>query len=304
MSAGVAVRGLDAAGGAQRAETAPWYRIDGHPVVVVGDAVEGHGDGMHAAPVMVEGESWYRVAGQPVCRAGNAANCGHVTTGRSAFRLATLETSSYADLLPRRGTYFFGGAGLAGDYLADTVAAFGEAGIAVPALGNRTRWQIAPEWDVDPRRMVDALLGVELLRSGEVPDLAMGLEDYGMSGPQFNLVGYSYGSLIVAQVAIKYARRHGGFVDHLVLIGAPIAAGFLAELRAEWRIRHVVVIDLTERGDPIYAGMTLGELLFAAPVLAAQLQDSEGHFWYSRGDEVGNARRRELAQRLYDMGLR
>jgi uncharacterized Zn-binding protein involved in type VI secretion len=304
MNAGITVGEIDTAGGALRAETAPWYRILGHPVAVTGDTVEGHGDGTHAAPVMVEGEVWFRVAGRPVCRAGNAASCGHVATGRSALRLATLESSSYAELLPRRGTYFFGGAGLAGDYLSDMAAALGEAGISAPALGNRTRWQITPEWDVDPRRMVDALLGVELLRSGEVPGVAMGLEDYGTNGPQFNLVGYSYGSLIVAQVAVKYARHHSGFIDHLVLIGAPISASFLAELRGEWRIRQVVVVNLTERGDPIYAGMTLGELLFAAPVLAAQLQDGDGHFWYSRGDEVGNARRRDLARYLFGLGLR
>lgn len=304
MSAGVAVRGLDAAGGAHRAETAPWYRVEGQPVAVVGDSVDGHGDGVHAAPIMTEGEAWFRVAGLPVCREGNPASCGHVTSGRASFRLATVATTTYPDVVPRRGTYFFGGAGLAGHYPADMVAALEEAGIMVPALGNAERWQLAPAWDAEPRRMVDAILGVDLLRRGEVPGLTMGLEDYGTAGPQFNLVGYSYGSLVVAQVAIKYARHRNGFVDHLVLLGSPISAPFLAELRREWRIRQVVVIDLPERDDPIYAGMTLGELLFAAPVLAAQLQGGEGHFWYSRADEVGDARRRELAQRLYGMGMR
>lgn len=304
MSFGLAVRGLDAAGGVQRAEAAPWYRIDGHPIVVAGDPVEGHGQDAHGAPVMAEGEAWYRVAGQPVCRDGHAASCGHATTGRSGFRLATPETSTYADLVPRQGTYFFGGAGMAGDYLAHMLQALTATGIGNCALGNRHRWEIAADWGEAPRRIVDAAIGVELLRRGEAPGVPMGIEDYGTSGVQFNLIGYSYGSLVAAQVAIKYARRHAGVVDHLVLIGCPISASFLTELRGDWRIRSLIVIDLVRYGDPIYAGMTYGELLLAVPTLMAQLGAGTGHFFYGEEGEAGNARRRVLANYLYHRGLR
>ena len=304
MSFGIAVKGLDQAGGAQLAGTAPWYRIDGQPVVVRGDPIAGHGNATHGAPVMVEGEAWFRAAGVPVCRAGHAASCGHVTTGRSHVRLATFQTSTYADLVPRRGSYFFGGAGMQGDYLAGMLQAMTGAGIGPVALGNRSRWQIAPDWSEDPRRLIDAAFGVELLRRGEIPDMAMGVKDYGTTGTQFNLIGYSYGSLVAAQVAIKYARQYGGVVHHLVLIGAPISAPFLKELRGEWRIRKLIVIDLIEQGDPIYAGMTYGELLIAVPTLAAQIGSGAGHFWYSEAGEVGHERRRQLAEHLYSLGLR
>ncbi len=304
MSSGIAVKGLDQAGGVQLAGTAPWCRVDGQPVVVRGDPIAGHGDASHSAPVMAEGEAWFRVAGVPVCRAGHAASCGHVTTGRSRFRLATFQTSVYADLVPRRGSYFFGGAGMQGDYLAGMLQAMTEAGIGQVALGNRSRWQIAPDWSEDPRRLVDAAFGVELLRRGEVLGMAMGIEDYGTTGAQFNLIGYSYGSLVAAQVAIKYARQYGGVVDHLVLIGAPISAPFLMALRSEWRIRRLIVVDLVAQGDPIHAGMTYGELLIAVPTLAAQISAGAGHFWYSESGEVGHERRRQLAEHLYSLGLR
>ncbi|CAO3451838.1 hypothetical protein [Azospirillum argentinense] len=304
MSFGLAVKELDSAGGAQLAGTAPWYRIDGQAVVVQGDPVAGHGNAPHGAPVMVEGESWFRVAGVPVCRAGHAASCGHVTTGRNRFRLATFQTATDADLVPRRGTYFFGGAGMEGGYLASMVEVLANAGIGHVAFGNRSRWQIAPDWSEDPRRLMDAWLGVELLRRGEAPDLVMGIEDYGTTGAQFNLIGYSYGSLAAAQVAIKYARRHGGVVDHLVLIGSPVSAAFLKELRGEWRIRRLIVIDLAAQGDPIYAGMTYGELLAVAPILVVQMIFGSGHFWYSEAGEVGHERRCQLAEHLYSLGLR
>lgn len=304
MSFGIAVKGLDHAGGAQLAGAAPWYRVDGQAVVVQGNPVAGHGNAPHGAPVMVEGESWFRVAGVPVCRAGHVASCGHVTTGRSRFRLATFQTATDTDLVPRLGTFFFGGAGMEGGYLASMVEVMVNAGIGHVALGNRSRWQIAPDWSEDPRRLIDAAFGVELLRRGEVPDMAMGIEDYGTTGAQFNLIGYSYGSLVAAQVAIKYARQYGGVVDHLVLIGSPVSAAFLKELRSEWRIRRLIAIDLVVQGDPIHAGMTYGELLVAVPILAKQIISGSGHFWYSEGGEVGHERRRQLAEHLYSLGLR
>lgn len=80
---GVAVKGKDRAGGRQDRQTNDWFRLDGDPVVTVGDTVEGHGNAPHgAAPTMVEGEDWFRVGGRPVCRAEHKASCGHATTGR------------------------------------------------------------------------------------------------------------------------------------------------------------------------------------------------------------------------------
>jgi len=85
---GVAVHALDAAGGAQMTEVNTWFRVEGEPIVVIGDLVTAHGNPPHSPPPpMVEGSAWFRVAGIPVCREGHHASCGHATTGRPWFRI-------------------------------------------------------------------------------------------------------------------------------------------------------------------------------------------------------------------------
>jgi uncharacterized Zn-binding protein involved in type VI secretion len=84
---GVAVKDKDKACGRQDQQANDWFRLNGDPVVTVGDTVEGHGNPPHAAPVMVEGEENFRVGGKPVCRAEHKASCGHATTGRQWFRI-------------------------------------------------------------------------------------------------------------------------------------------------------------------------------------------------------------------------
>lgn len=86
---GVAVKGLDSAGGTQLSGHATWMEIEGQPVVCVGDPVEPHAPfvPLHTAPVMAEGVSWFIVDGIPACREGNLANCGHPSTGRGWFQL-------------------------------------------------------------------------------------------------------------------------------------------------------------------------------------------------------------------------
>ncbi len=129
----------------------------------------------------------------------------------------------------------------------------------------------------------------------------------GMSpeAPQFNLIGYSYGSLLAAQTAWSYAKR-GHVIDHLVLVGSPIDASFLANLRAHRNIRKTVVIDLTEHGDPIYAGMPWLELAASAPLLGRQMVagQGEGHFYYAHVMSDSPRRWAALAQRIAESGLR
>nr|WP_240988553.1 thioesterase domain-containing protein [Cupriavidus taiwanensis] len=121
--------------------------------------------------------------------------------------------------------------------------------------------------------------------------------------PQFNLIGYSYGSLLAAQTAWSYARN-GHLVDHLVLIGSPIDADFLANLRRHRRIGKVIVIDLTQHGDPIYAGMSQAELL-AVPqglLLSLPREKEKGTFTMPRWSRIVRAvgRRWRNTQRFKD----
>ena len=93
MSFGIAVNSLDLAGGPQVVQVNQWYRVQGEPIVVVGDLVESHGPVPHSPrPPMAEGSSWFRVGltaggGIPVSRAGHEAVCGHATSGRPWFRI-------------------------------------------------------------------------------------------------------------------------------------------------------------------------------------------------------------------------
>lgn len=82
MSRGVAVQGLDSAGGTQLAGGQSLVTINGAPIVLKGDPVAGHGDSPHNAPTMVEGSSLFTINGVPVVLEGHKATCGHVSTGR------------------------------------------------------------------------------------------------------------------------------------------------------------------------------------------------------------------------------
>lgn len=81
--AGIAVKALDTAGGAQLAGGQSFVTVAGALVVVLGDPVTPHGLPPHASPVMAEGCAWLTIAGIPVCREGHLASCGHPTTGRN-----------------------------------------------------------------------------------------------------------------------------------------------------------------------------------------------------------------------------
>lgn len=85
---GIAVVGLDSAGGPHLGGGQSILTVNGQPVVVVGDPVTPHGESSHAAAVMEEGSSIVTVNGIPVCREGDKASCGHTSTGRSWFTVA------------------------------------------------------------------------------------------------------------------------------------------------------------------------------------------------------------------------
>lgn len=120
---------------------------------------------------------------------------------------------------------------------------------------------------------------------------------------QFNIVGYSWGAVIAARSAIYYARA-GVKVDHLVLIGAPINKSLKEAVTSHPNIASTTIIDLTDKGDPIYAGLSDEELMRASVELGRQMLNGGGHFYYSGDNAEGKARRRELAKFLYEKGLR
>lgn len=192
------------------------------------------------------------------------------------------------------GTYFFPGAGMDGVYIRPMVEAMREAGIGSAMYVDRDRWSGGTA--------MDAAIGSVLGRDYD-PRFPMLLRISDNQSDQFNLIGYSYGSVVAAQLGAKYALQ-GTVIDHLVLIGSPISQSFLEKLRSISSIRKVVIIDLDEHGDPIYAGMSVIELFTQLPLLASQMPDSEGHFYYADPSKIGDERRRSLAEALYQIGVR
>ncbi len=85
LSFGISVADLDSAGGKLIGKTVPWFRINGHPVIVMGDEVESHGEGEHQNARMVQGVPWFTIGGRPVVCEGHLSSCGHPATGRSSF---------------------------------------------------------------------------------------------------------------------------------------------------------------------------------------------------------------------------
>lgn len=77
---GIARQNQDTAGGTIIGGS-PNVFVNGTGAARIGDAVEGHGRGIHSGPTMAEGSSTVFVNGIGVCRAGDAATCGDVATG-------------------------------------------------------------------------------------------------------------------------------------------------------------------------------------------------------------------------------
>jgi RHS repeat-associated protein len=203
------------------------------------------------------------------------------------------------------GTYFFGGAGMDGGYIPSMLKAMKNVGISEPRAIDPSKYSGGT--------LMDATLGVGLLRhdlsatlkrdyevTGTYKSL---LENQGSGRGQLNLVGYSYGSEVAAQEA-SVLTRNGVQIDHLVLIGSPISNSFLASLQNNPLIRDVIVLNLSAKGDPLYAGIPYWEIALSAPKLVYQMTQGSGHFYYAPSNAQGDANRNQLAKDLYDKGLR
>jgi len=204
-----------------------------------------------------------------------------------------------------KGTYFYGGAGLQGAYIQDMVTALKEVGIKNTKAGrsnNSVGQNIGIPGIALDDMVIDALAVLSLNKAEAY--VTLDISEFPLSGPQFNLVGYSYGSIIAAIKALSYADLYNGSVDHVVLVGAPIEQGLLNRLQTNPGIGRVIVKNLKEQGDPIHAGMTDGDIALASPVLGYQMVTGSGHFWYSPMNEQGKLRRRHLAKWLVQLGLR
>lgn len=199
-----------------------------------------------------------------------------------------------------RGTIYWGGAGLNGQYINDQTTALQEAGIRYVYAGSRSYGT-----GIDAAR---SIFSVHYRDSPVDEDWTInGMEDN--PSRQFNMIGYSYGSLLAAQTANFYAHN-GHIIDHLVLVGSPIDRDFLDHLRNQKNIKAVIIRDLIEYGDPIYAGISQLALFSTGWKVIKQMRKSEsigegfGHFYYASASAEGARRRRDLARFICRHGLK
>ncbi|MDP9902026.1 hypothetical protein [Variovorax ginsengisoli] len=201
-----------------------------------------------------------------------------------------------------RGTLYWGGAGLDGPYIKPQMEAFQRAGIEHVNIGltNTANKEIGDR--IGP--LIDAIRAGLLIRYEDDDEwvITSGMTD---ASAQFNLIGYSYGSLLAAQTANFYANK-GHVIDHLVMIASPISEDFLTKLKGAKNIKKVVVVDLTQFGDPIHAGISQAALIEGMATLKRQ-QDAglgEGHFYYAHIVKDSKSRWNALAQKMVAAGLR
>jgi hypothetical protein len=94
----------------------------------------------------------------------------------------------------------------------------------------------------------------------------------------------------------------GGYVDNLILVGAPINKDLYDALRQNANIGQMIVIR--PPGDPIYAGISDTQLVKDLGQLRQQWRDTTGHFYYSATGQLGQQRDAALARYLYSKGVR
>ncbi|WP_259781373.1 alpha/beta hydrolase [Aestuariispira ectoiniformans] len=211
--------------------------------------------------------------------------------------LSTREKAPVTTSIPK-GTYFLGGSGMEGQYIADMVETLKATGIHSAQSVDRKIWSRGPG--------LDALSAI--CKRHPLGETAMAMEEFAGENPQFNLIGYSHGGLVAAQIARDYASRQGR-IDHLVLIASPISTDFLTELQQMPQIGQVILVTLQDEDDPIFAGMGFTNLLGSLPKLTLQFLSGpfgskSGHFYLTDPNSTGRKARRLLAEKLYDAGLR
>jgi pimeloyl-ACP methyl ester carboxylesterase len=200
-------------------------------------------------------------------------------------------------------TLFIGGAGVQGVYIDGFKASFERAGIRnvrAPKGYGQDNYRLAGDvisvTQINDTKFARSIAREPILRAEAVRSRNMGDE-------QYNLAGYSYGSAAVAALALAITEN-GGQVDNLILIGAPINSDLLDAVQNNPNISNVILVDLAKQGDPISAGMTDGQIAATLPTLMKQMPNNEGHFYYSGTGSDADARRDELADGLYDQGVR
>ncbi|KQR67231.1 hypothetical protein ASF92_16100 [Pedobacter sp. Leaf176] len=121
-------------------------------------------------------------------------------------------------------------------------------------------------------------------------------------GEQFNLAGYSYGSVLQAQVALKLANS-GQVIDNLILIGSPVGdnSDLYKELSGNKNIKNILRYDL--KGDALSNPQDVYDFLNGARQGAVEGNDAH-HFDAARPGKEANKLIDVIVQWLKDKGVK
>lgn len=112
-----------------------------------------------------------------------------------------------------------------------------------------------------------------IVAQGDYSLRAIGVSEQILSrAATFNSIGYSWGGVIAA-LSARYHALAGDEVDKLALVGPPIEQSLMDWVKSMPNIKNVIVVNLSEQGDPIYAGMSDMELISAVPTLFSQMPE-------------------------------
>ncbi|MFT7879527.1 MAG: alpha/beta hydrolase [Sulfurimonas sp.] len=143
--------------------------------------------------------------------------------------------------------------------------------------------------------------GVDSLRASLVAKAYKGnISDSPLAdGEQLNLVGYSYGSVMQAQAALKLAKN-GVSVDNLVLVGSPISSDsdLYKELSSNKNIKNIIRYDI--KGDKLSNPKSFSEYISGA---RENTSDSGHHFDLARPGSKADQRIQEAVNTIKKQGV-
>ena len=118
-------------------------------------------------------------------------------------------------------------------------------------------------------------------------------------GEQFNLAGYSYGSVLQAQVALRLAND-GQYIDNLILIGSPISdkSKLFKQLQNNENIGNVIRVDI--EGDLLSNPQDVWEFIKGGKQNSS---DDGPHFDLARPGEEANSLIQTVIQLLQQQGV-
>ncbi|TWI95983.1 RHS repeat-associated protein [Mucilaginibacter frigoritolerans] len=138
-----------------------------------------------------------------------------------------------------------------------------------------------------------------------VADYKKDLQDHPLKeGEQFNMVGYSYGSVLQAQAAIKLANS-GQVIDNLVLIGSPISdkSDLYNDLTSNKNIKNVIRYDI--KGDAISNPQGVYDFLIKGGLIQGGGQgDKAHHFDAARPGAQANQLMDTIVKWLQQQGVK